>query len=365
MKRLFTTLSKKHVLVFEDLVRLHKPANIRVLSGIQPTGTFHLGNYLGALRTWKQLVEYVNPANSPEPITRSRLLFSIVDMHSITVRQDPDMLRASVLESAAAMIACGVDPSRSVLFQQSAVSGHAELAWILSCSTPLGWLRQMHQFKSKSEAQKEGTSLGLLSYPVLMAADVLLYRSTHVPVGEDQLQHLELTRDIANHFHSLTTQQSVFQIPTIVYSEATRVMSLRDAAVKMSKSDPLEASRILLTDSVDVIDQKIRKAKTDSIPGISADPARAEVMNLLTMYAALSNESIASVAKQFADSGHAAFKRSLAEVIQATVVPIGNEISRLKKDEEYLRQVMELGAEEARTIAHQTLLDAKRAVGLL
>ena len=332
-----------------------KPA-MRVVSGIQPTGGLHLGNLLGAILRWVRMQD------------EAECLFFLADLHAITIDVDPAQLRANVREMAAALIASGIDPAKSTLFAQSAVPAHPELAWILMCTARMGWLNRMTQFKDKSGKNKEGASVGLFTYPVLQAADVLLYRATHVPVGEDQKQHIELARDIAIKFNTdYDCDLFVAPEPFIGGGTAARVMSLRDGAVKMSKSDPSEQSRVSLTDSDDAIAQKIRKARTDPEP-LPDDPAllagRAEATNLVGIFAALTGETVQQLLTRFAGQGFGAFKPVLADAVIATIAPIRARLDELRRDETALDGYLAAGAERARAIAAPTLADAYRTVGL-
>ncbi|MBV8938427.1 MAG: tryptophan--tRNA ligase, partial [Alphaproteobacteria bacterium] len=315
-----------------------------VFSGVQPTGNLHLGNYLGAIRHWVALQNAY------------RCMFCIVDLHAITVPQDPASLRRHTLETAAAYIACGVDPQKSIIFPQSAVSGHAELAWILSCLTPLGWLNRMTQFKEKAGKDRENAPLGLYSYPVLMAADILLYKATHVPVGEDQKQHLELTRDIAGAFNRRYGQE-FFPLPEpLILGEAARVMSLRDGTKKMSKSDASDYSRIHLTDSADEIAQKIKKAKSDMTEGMSYDPAlRPEASNLLVLYAAFTGRAVKEAAAECASDSFSAFKKKLIDAAVAHLEPIRRRMEALLGDESELNNLLAEGTRRAQGIAQPNL----------
>jgi tryptophanyl-tRNA synthetase len=326
----------------------------RVFSGIQPTGNLHLGNYLGAIKNW------VGMQNDYDCI------YCIVDLHAITVAQDPVELRANTREVAAGLIAAGIDPERSILFNQSQVPGHAELAWLFNCVTPLGWLNRMTQFKEKAGKKRENAVLGLYAYPVLMAADILLYRATHVPVGEDQKQHLELSRDIAGAFNRLYGQD-YFPLPEpMILGQATRVMSLRDGRAKMSKSDASENSRINLTDDAETIQRKIRRAKTDSEPGMSLDAEkRPEAANLLGIYAALADETLDSVAARFADRGFAEFKVALGELAAAKLEPIAAEMRRLLASSDYIDDILRKGAARAAAMAEPNLTQIKEIIGLL
>ena len=326
----------------------------RIFSGVQPTGNLHLGNYLGAIKNW------VGMQNDYECI------YCIVDLHAITVAQDPAELTANTREVTAGLMAAGIDPERSIIFNQSQVSCHAELAWLFNCVTPLGWLNRMTQFKEKAGKKRENAVLGLYAYPVLMAADILLYRATHVPVGEDQKQHLELSRDIAGAFNRLYDQE-YFPLPEpLILGEATRVMSLRDGRAKMSKSDASENSRINLTDDAETIQRKIRRAKTDSEPGMSYDPEnRPEAANLLGIYAALSAESITAVTARFAGKGFAEFKVELADLAAATLEPIAAEMRRLLAAEDHIDAVLKNGAERAAAMADPNVAEIKKIIGLL
>lgn len=326
----------------------------RVFSGIQPTGNLHLGNYLGAIRNWVRMQD------------AHECLFCVVDLHAITVAQNPATLRAGIREMTAALIASGLDPDKCILFNQSAVRVHAELAWVLMCTARMGWLGRMTQFKEKSGKDREGASVGLFTYPVLQAADILAYRATHVPVGEDQKQHLELARDIAMKFNT-DMGVDLFPLPEpVIEGPATRVMSLRDGASKMSKSDPVDASRINLTDSADVIAQKIKRAKTDAepLPSEAAGLAgRAEAANLVGLMAAMTGQSVADVLASWGGKGFGAFKPALAEVMIGTLGPITERFTMLREDHAMLDAVLARGAAKARAIAEPVLADVHRAVG--
>ncbi len=325
----------------------------RILSGVQPTGNLHLGNYLGAIRNWVALQK------------THECLFMLADLHAITVPQDPAALRQSTRETAAAYIACGIDPDICAIFPQSAVAAHAELAWILSCHTPLGWLNRMTQFKEKAGKHREESVLGLYSYPVLMAADILVYRATHVPVGDDQKQHLELARDIAGAFNRAAGRE-VFPLPEpVIMEQGARVMSLRDGTKKMSKSDPSDYSRIALTDDADAVVLKIKKAKSDMLEGMSVAEDRPEASNLLTLYAALQNLPLATVVAECAGDNFSVFKAKLAEVMVAHLAPITAKIRVLMADTAELDRLLARGAEKAAAIADEVLRDVKDSVGLL
>ncbi len=326
----------------------------RIFSGSQPTGNLHLGNYLGALRNWVTLQrEY-------------ECIFCIVDQHAITLPQDPAELRRSTREVTAAYIAAGLDPEGCTIFAQSTVPAHAQLAWVFNCLTPIGWLNRMTQFKEKAGKDREQASAGLYVYPVLMAADILLYRATHVPVGEDQKQHLELARDVAGAFNRRYGVE-FFPLPEpMILGEATRVMSLRDGRAKMSKSDPSDQSRINLTDDADAIARKIRRAKSDPIMGITYDPEnRPEASNLLTIYAALAEMPRERAEAQFAGTSFSEFKAQLADLAVARLAPVAAEMRRLLADPGYIDGVLRAGAEKAGAIAEDNLARVYDLVGFL
>jgi len=328
----------------------------RIFSGIQPTGNLHLGNYLGAICNWVVL------QNDFECI------FCIVDLHALTQPQDPAELRASTREVTAAYIAAGIDPERCTIFNQSMVSAHSELAWLLSCLTPLGWLNRMTQFKEKAGKNREMAGLGLYAYPVLMAADILVYKATHVPVGEDQKQHLELARDIAGAFNR-RYECDFFPLPEPqIFGEATRVMSLRDGTKKMSKSDTSDYSRINMTDDADMIALKIRRAKTDPepLPATVADlERRPEADNLIGIYASLSGLSREDALARFAGQNFSEFKEALSEIAVTTLGRIGGEMRRLMADPGYIDTVLRSGAARAAAIAYPVLREAQKISGLL
>ena len=333
---------------------------MRVVSGIQPTGDLHIGNLLGAILRWVRMQDEAAPADQH--------LFFLADLHALTVDVDPVQLRANIREMAAALIASGIDPDRSILFQQSAVREHAELAWVLQCTARMGWLNRMTQFKDKSGKNKEGASVGLFAYPVLQAADVLLYNATHVPVGDDQKQHIELARDIALRFNNEYACE-LFTVPEpfIGGGTAARVMSLRDGGMKMSKSDPSDMSRINLTDSDEAIAQKIRKARTDPAP-IDADPAgldgRPEAKNLVGIYAAVTGSTVESVLSQFAGQGFGTFKPALADALVAMIAPLRDRLVELRADPAEIDRILAQGADRAREIAAPTIAQVYRVVGL-
>ncbi|WP_430386577.1 tryptophan--tRNA ligase [Blastomonas fulva] len=333
---------------------------MRVLSGIQPTGNLHLGNYLGAIRNWVKMQDEMD--------ADSACYFFLADLHSITVSEERETRIRNVREMAAALIACGIDADRSVLFNQARVPAHAELAWLLNGTARIGWLNRMTQFKDKAGKNREGASIGLFVYPVLQAADILLYQATHVPVGEDQKQHLELTRDIATKFNT-DFGVELFTLPDpYIPKESARIMSLRDGTAKMSKSDPSEMSRISLTDDDDAIAQKIRKAKTDPEPLpelASALEGRPEALNLVGIYATLTEQTPDAVCAQFAGQGFGAFKPALAEVLVETLRPIRQRFVALKDDDTALDAILTKGAQKARAVAQPTLDAAYDALGLM
>ncbi|HEY5458845.1 MAG TPA: tryptophan--tRNA ligase [Sphingomicrobium sp.] len=329
---------------------------MRVVSGIQPTGDLHLGNLLGAILRWVRMQD------------EAECLFFLADLHALTVDIEPAQLRSNVREMAAALIASGIDPAKSTLFAQSAVPAHAELCWILNGTARMGWLNRMTQWKDKAGKNREGASVALFDYPVLQAADVLVYQATHVPVGEDQKQHIELARDIALKFNNdFEVELFIPPEPYIGGGTAARVMSLRDGTAKMSKSDPSEQSRIHLTDSDDLIAQKIRKAKTDPEP-LPDDPAklegRPEAKNLVGIYAEMTGDTPANVLKHFAGQGFGAFKPALADAAIALLAPLRERLMELRRDEAALDAILDAGAERAVALAAPTLAEAYRAVGL-
>jgi tryptophanyl-tRNA synthetase len=328
----------------------------RVFSGMQPTGNLHLGNYLGAMVNW------IKMQSSHECI------YCVVDLHAITLWQDPKELRKAIIDVTAAYLACGLDPKRSIIFNQSQVQEHAELAWIFNCVARLGWLDRMTQFKEKAGKDKERASVGLYVYPSLMAADILAYKATHVPVGEDQKQHLELCRDIAAKFNNDFGVEFFPITEPYIQGPATRVMSLRDGTKKMSKSDPSDLSRINITDTADDIAKKIRKAKTDA-DGIPSDKeglkGRPEADNLVGIYAALSDSSVDKVLGEFGGAQFSTFKNALAELAVAKVAPITSEMNRLMADPAHVEAVLKDGSDRARAIAAPILKDVKRIVGFV
>jgi tryptophanyl-tRNA synthetase len=329
----------------------------RVLSGVQPSGALHLGNYLGAL------VKFVRMQHEME------CLFCVVDLHAITAWQDPAQLAAQTREIAAAYLAAGVDPKIAAIFPQSAVSAHAELAWIFNCVARLGWLDRMTQFKEKSGKHKERASVGLYTYPVLQAADILVYKATHVPVGEDQKQHIELTRDIAAKFNHDFAAPGFFPLTEpVIQGPGARIMSLRDGRAKMSKSDPSDQSRINLLDEADAIASKIRKARTDPEPlpdTLEALKERPEAENLVGVYAALAGSTPAKVLAEFAGQGFGAFKPRLADLAVSVLGPVGDRMRRLMADPAEIDRVLSAGAEKARALADPIVAETKRKVGFL
>ncbi len=326
----------------------------RVFSGIQPTGIPHLGNYLGAIRNWVTLQKDHD------------CLFCLVDMHSLTMPWSPEALREQTLASTACLLASGIDPTR--LYNQSAVSAHARLGWIFNCVSRLGWLNRMTQFKDKAGKNRENHSAGLYVYPNLMAADILAFHATRVPVGDDQRQHLELANDIAQKFNHDMGVEFFPQIEPLIPPHAARVMSLRDGSKKMSKSDPSAQSRIILNDTADEIAQKIRKARTDAEPLPSEEAGlegRPEARNLLTIYAAMSNKTLADVLTQFAGQGFGTFKQALADLLVETLAPVADETRRLMDDKAHLMQVLRQGAERARAVSEPIVTEAEKLVGFL
>jgi tryptophanyl-tRNA synthetase len=327
----------------------------RIFSGVQPTGNLHLGNYLGAIKNWVGLQ------------TDFDCIFCVVDLHAITVPQDPDNLRRSIREVAACLIASGIDPSRSVLFNQSRVPQHAELAWVFNCVARLGWLNRMTQFKEKAGKNKENATVGLYAYPTLMAADILCYKATHVPVGEDQKQHLELTRDIAMAFNSMF-DVDFFPLPEPqIQKTAARVMSLRDGSSKMSKSDTSDATRINLTDSIDEIVQKIKRAKTDAevlpseLDGLADRP---EARNLVGIFSGLSRRAEEDILAEFGGQGFGIFKPALAELAVDVISPISQRMNQLLAEPDEIDKLLAFGAEQAHAITGPVLADVKKIIGL-
>ena len=317
----------------------------KIFSGVQPTGNLHLGNYLGAIKN------FVSLNNDDE----NECIFCVVDLHAITVSQDPAILRENIRETVATFIASGIDPKKSIIFNQSRVSAHSEAAWILSCIARMGWLNRMTQFKEKAGKDKEKASVGLYSYPILMAADILLYDSTHVPVGNDQKQHLELCRDIAQKFNNDYKVDDFFKVPEpLIQKEFSRIMSLKDGSKKMSKSELSDLSRINLTDEKDQILNKIKKAKTDSLPipsTVKELNSRPEARNLIGIYSSLANSTLENSIQDFMGKNFSEFKNKLSQILIDKIGPISNEIKRLLKDKRYLDKILDDGCKKADTIA--------------
>ncbi|MGO4706516.1 tryptophan--tRNA ligase [Microvirga sp. 2MCAF38] len=336
-----------------------------IFSGMQPTGNLHLGNYLGAMIRWIELQKTKD------------CIYCVVDLHAITVAQEPALLKKAIREVTAAYIAAGLDPKKSIIFNQSQVSGHAELAWVVNCVARLGWLNRMTQFKEKAGKDRENASVGLYAYPDLMAADILLYRATHVPVGEDQKQHLELTRDVAQKFNNDFAASiaengfgdAFFPLPEpLIQGPATRVMSLRDGSKKMSKSDPSDYSRINLTDDADTIAQKVRKAKTDPEPlpsEVEGLKTRPEAENLVAIYAALTDATAENVLRDHGGSQFSGFKTALVDVAVAKLAPIADEMRRLMADPAHIDAVLADGSARARVLAQPTIDAVKDIVGFV
>ena len=324
-----------------------------VFSGVQPTGNLHLGNYLGAIKNWVDLQN------------KKKCIFCIVDLHAITVSENRKKLKENSKEVAAAYLASGIDPKKSIIFVQSNVTGHSELAWILSCHTPIGWLNRMTQFKDKAGKNKEKAPLGLYSYPVLMAADILLYKSSYVPVGEDQKQHLELCRDIAQSFNRYY-ENEFFPIPEpIITGSATRVMSLKDGTKKMSKSDPSDYSRINLTDSTDELRKKILKAKTDSLPFPDSDQNienRPEVNNLINIFCAMTDSRKELVLKDYSGKDFKKFKEDLCEIVNQKISVISSEMKKLLEEKGYLDSILNDGIKKANEIALDNIKEIKKII---
>jgi len=329
----------------------------KIFSGVQPTGNLHLGNYLGAIKNFVEL------QNEKE----NECIFCVVDLHAITVKQDPKELKKNIRETVATFIACGIDPAQSIIFNQSMVSAHSEAAWILSCVSRIGWLNRMTQFKEKAGKDKEKASIGLYSYPVLMAADILLYDTTHVPVGNDQKQHLELCRDIAQKFNNDFDVTDFLKAPEpLIQKQFSRIMSLKDGIKKMSKSDPSDLSRINLTDDKDQIINKIKKAKTDPLPlpgEINNLAERPEAENLLGIYSSLKNQNLEKSITEFNGKNFSEFKEKLSEVLIERIEPISKEIKKLLEDQKFLDSVLLEGSEKADKIASKKMKEMKELVG--
>ncbi|XP_059530051.1 tryptophan--tRNA ligase, mitochondrial isoform X2 [Myotis daubentonii] len=332
---------------------MSKDAVRRVFSGIQPTGTPHLGNYLGAIESWVSL------QNEPGSV-----LYSIVDLHSITAPQDPAVLRQSTLDMTAALLACGLNPEKSILFQQSQVAEHTQLSWILTCMVRLPRLQHLHQWKAKSAKQKHDGTVGLLTYPVLQAADVLLYKSTHVPVGEDQVQHMELVQDLARGFNKKYGE--FFPVPKSILTSMKKVKSLRDPSAKMSKSDPDRLATVRITDSPEEIVQKFRKAVTDFTSEVTYDPAHREgVSNLVAIHSAVTGLPVEEVVRQSAGLDTAHYKLLVADAVIEKFAPIKSEIEKLKMDKDHLEKVLQMGSARAKELAYPVCQEVKKLVGFL
>ena len=328
-----------------------------VFSGVQPTGNLHLGNYLGALKNFVSLQKEMN------------CIYCVVDLHAITVFQNPNELRNNVLETLASFLATGLDPDKSIIFNQSSVSGHTELAWILNCVSKIGWLNRMTQFKDKAGSDKEKASVGLYIYPNLMAADILLYKATHVPVGADQKQHLELSRDIAQKFNNDFNCKDFFPLPEpLISKNISRVMSLRDGTKKMSKSEESDYSRINLKDTKDEISKKIKKAKSDSnqIPDNLKDlDTKPEALNLINIYSEISKNTIEKVLNEMSGKEYSFLKTKLADLLISEITPVGKEIKKLLSDKAHLEQILQKGKEKANIIAEENLKNIREKVGLI
>ena len=336
---------------------MNKNSKSVVFSGVQPTGNLHLGNYLGAIKNFVSLQK------------KMECIYCIVDLHAITVFQNPKELKKNILDTTAGFVACGLDFKKSIIFNQSSVSGHSELAWILNCVSRVGWMNRMTQFKEKAGKNKENASVGLYVYPNLMAADILLYKSTHVPVGDDQKQHLELARDIAQKFNNDFKVNNFFPIPEpLIQKKLSRVMSLRDGTKKMSKSEESNYSRIDLQDSADEINKKIKKAKTDSLPipgNIEELKNRPEALNLLNIYSFITNSDLEKILENMAGKDFSKFKNELSDALVATICPIGKKIKELKNDSKYLMGILKEGSNKAGIIAKENLDKVKEIVGFI
>tara|TARA_B100001989_G_C24530295_1_gene461235 strand:- start:632 stop:1633 length:1002 start_codon:yes stop_codon:yes gene_type:complete len=328
----------------------------KIFSGVQPTGNLHLGNYIGAI---KNFVDLQNDNNE--------CIFCVVDLHAVTVKQDPEVLKQNIRETAATFIASGIDPKKSIIFNQSSVSAHAEGSWLLSCVARMGWLNRMTQFKEKAGKDKEKASVGLYIYPVLMAADILLYDATHVPVGEDQKQHLELARDISKKFNLDFNSPEFFKIPEpLIQKNFARVMSLKDGRKKMSKSDPSDLSRINLTDNDEEIIIKIKKAKTDTDPfpeNVENLKKRPEIENLVGIYSSLTGKKIENVLKDFKGKNFSIFKDKISDIVVKTISPISKEIKKLNKDISFIDRILKEGSEKADELSSKKIQDIKKKFG--
>ena len=329
----------------------------KIFSGVQPTGNLHLGNYLGAIKNFVNL----------QKDDKNNCIYCVVDLHAITVKQDPKILKKNIRETTATFLASGLDPKKSIIFNQSMVPSHSEGAWLLGCTARMGWLNRMTQFKEKAGKDKEKASVGLYIYPILMASDILLYDATHVPVGEDQKQHLELTRDIAQKFNTDFNSPNFLTTPEpLIQDNFSRIMSLKDGTKKMSKSDPSDQSRINMTDDKDQIVNKIKKAKTDSaqLPDNDKDiNKRPELINLYGIFSSLENQSLSSTINDFKGKNFSDFKNKLAEVLVERICPISNEINKLLKNEKYIDEVLEAGSIKAEKIAQIKVNHIKQKIG--
>ena len=329
----------------------------KIFSGVQPTGNLHIGNYIGAINNF---VNFQNQENTT-------CIYCVVDLHAITVKQNPADLKNNVRETIAAFVASGLDYNKSIIFQQSMVPAHSEGAWILGCSARMGWLNRMTQFKEKAGKDKEKASVGLYVYPVLMASDILLYDTTHVPVGEDQKQHLELTRDIAQKFNQDFNSPSFFKLPEpMIQKNFSRIMSLKDGVKKMSKSDPSEMSRINLNDSKDTIVNKIKKAKTDTLPLPGNEKElenRPEAKNLIGIYSSLSNQNVSKTLEEFSGKNFSDFKNKLSEIVIEKIYPISKEMNKLKNDQNFTDKILKEGTHKASEIASKKIKDIKNIIG--
>ena len=328
-----------------------------VFSGVQPTGNLHLGNYLGALKNFTSLQKEME------------CIYCVVDLHAITIYQKPSELSENVFKTVASFLAAGLDPNKSIIFNQSAVSGHSELAWILNCVSRIGWLNRMTQFKDKAGSDKEKASVGLYVYPNLMAADILLYKATHVPVGADQKQHLELSRDIAQKFNNDFKCENFFPLPEpLISKNISRIMSLRDGTKKMSKSEESDYSRINLSDSADEINKKIKKAKSDSEPipdNLKSLEKKPEALNLLNIYSELSKNNLEKTLQDMAGKEYSFLKKKLTEILVNEITPVASEIQKLLDDKSHLKQILKNGSERANIIAEENLKKVRDIVGLL
>ena len=329
----------------------------KIFSGVQPTGNLHLGNYLGAIKNFVELQNHDD----------NECVYCVVDLHAITTKQDPKKLKNNIRETTAVFLASGLDYNKSIIFNQSIVPAHSECSWILGCVARMGWLNRMTQFKEKAGKDKEKASVGLYIYPVLMTADIILYDSTHVPVGEDQKQHLELTRDIAQKFNLDFNVPDFFKVPDpLIQKNFARIMSLKDGTNKMSKSDPSDFSRINLTDSKDEIVNKIKKAKTDTqpLPNNEKDLRnRPEAENLLGIYSSLNNQSLQNSINEFGGKNFSEFKKNLTELVVEKITPISNEINKLQKDNNFIDNILKTGGEKAEAIASKKVHEMKKIIG--